>query len=320
MLDPEHTIILLGPRSSNAVLIIAYEGVNGRLKVCLRLNEVIVTEVFEKGNQDIELTLSFDHQGIRTVAGLYNHTYDLTNLDSLSILLQYTDALGLEENLNRNEMQIQRAAISRAQDALPVYDGGCLLDYNGTTRSSDGFLQSDLTMPLHLCEPTLSDADGVHSTVWNMTFFNNQGEAVYSIDLECRGTFFPIDWSFGDAFNSGQCTNPGAPFPSGTFDVRIRPFIRDYTMFNEDGQIDQVAYALIGNETQCDGISGTCFVEILVPSVAVYPSFDPAVEVRNAQEFIESFSQDIGAGIIMLNLSIIGALTYFWQRSRPKLD
>ena len=280
----------------------------------------IVTEVFEKGNQDIELTLSLDHQGIRTAAGLYNQTYDLTNLDSLSILLQYTDALGLEENLNRNEMQIQRDAILRAQDALPLYDGGCLLDYNGTTRSSDGFLQSDLTMPLHLCEPTLSDADGVHSTVWNMTFFNNQGEVVYSIDLECRGTFFPIDWSFGDAFNSGQCTNPGAPFPSGTFDVRIRPFIRDYTVFNEDGQIDQVAYALIGNETQCNGISGTCFVEVFVPSVAVYPSFDPAVEVRNAQEFIESFSQDIGAGIIMLNLSIIGALTYFWQRSRPKLD
>ena len=174
-----------------------------------------VAEVIEKGNKDIQLKLSLDHQGVRTVAGLYNHTYDLTNLESLSILLQYTDALGLEENLNRNELQIRSDVISRAQDALPMYDGGCLLDYNGTTRSPDGFLQSDLTMPLHRCEPTLSDADGVHSTVWNMTFFNNQGEAVYSIDLQCRGTFFPADWSFGDAFNSGQCTDPECTaFPS----------------------------------------------------------------------------------------------------------
>ena len=66
------------------------------------------------------------------------------------------------------------------------------------------------------------------------------------------------------------------------------------------------------------GLAGTCFVEIFVPSVAVYPSFDPAVEVRNAQEFIESFSQDIGAGIIMLNLSGIGALVYFWRRYASK--
>ena len=102
----------------------------------------IVSEVFEKGNQDIELTLSLDHQGVRTVAGLYNHTYDLTNLESLSILLQYTDALGLEENLNRNELQIRSDVISRAQDALPMYDGGCLLDYNGTTRSPDGFFRA----------------------------------------------------------------------------------------------------------------------------------------------------------------------------------
>ena len=279
-----------------------------------------VTGVFEKGNKDIELTLSIDHQDVRAVAGLYNHTYDLTNLNSLSILLQYADALGLKEDLNRNDLQILRDEISRANDALPSYVGGCLLDYNGATRSSDGFLQSDLTMPLHRCEPTLSDDDGVHSTVWNMTFFNNQGEAVYTVDLQCSETFFPADWSFGDAFNSGQCIDPGAPFPSGTFDVRIRPFIRDYTMFNKEGGLDQEAYPIIGNETQCEGVSGTCFVEIFVASVTVYPSFDPAVEVRNAQEFIESYSQNPGAGIVLLNLSFIGILVYFWRRSRPKLD
>ena len=43
--------------------------------------------------------------------------------------------------------------------------------------------------------------------------------------------------------------------------------------FNEDGQVDQGAYALVGNDTQCMGLTGTCFVEIFVPSVAVYPSF-----------------------------------------------
>ena len=41
-------------------------------------------------------------------------------------------------------------------------------------------------------------------------------------------------------------------------------------MFNEDGQFDQGAYPLVGNDTQCMGLAGTCFVEIFVPSVAVY--------------------------------------------------
>jgi len=91
-------------------------------------------------------------------------------------------------------------------------------------------------------------------------------------------------------------------------------------MFNKEGGLDQEAYPIIGNETQCEGVSGTCFVEIFVASVTVYPSFDPAVEVRNAQEFIESYSQNPGAGIVLLNLSFIGILVYFWRRSRPKLD
>ena len=109
-------------------------------------------------------------------------------------------------------------------------------------------------------------------------------------------------------------------FPSGTFDVRIRPFVRDYTVFNEDGDIDERAYPLVGNETQCSGSSGACFVEVFVSSVTVYPSFDPAIEVRNAQEFIDSYSQNLGPGIVLVNASILGVLFYFWRRSRPKLD
>ena len=175
-------------------------------------------------------------------------------------------------------------------------------------------------MPLYRCASALSDEDGIHSTVWNMTFYNNQGGEVYSIDLQCSGTFFPVEWSFGDSFNSGQCTDPGVPFPSGTFDVRIRPFVRDYTVFNEDGDIDERAYPLVGNETQCSGSSGACFVEVFVSSVTVYPSFDPAIEVRNAQEFIDSYSQNLGPGIVLVNASILGVLFYFWRRSRPKLD
>ena len=112
-----------------------------------------------------------------------------------------------------------------------------------------------------------------------------------------------MEWSFGDSFNSGQCTDPGVPFPSGTFDVRIRPFVRDYTVFNEDGDIDERAYPLVGNETQCSGSSGACFVEVFVSSVTVYPSFDPAIEVRNAQEFIDSYSQNLGPGIVLQRLN-----------------
>ena len=78
-----------------------------------------VAEVFVKGNKDIELTLSIDHSGVRTTAGLYNHTHDLINLESLSLLLEYSDGLGMEEVLNRNDMQIQQDQIDRARDSLP---------------------------------------------------------------------------------------------------------------------------------------------------------------------------------------------------------
>ena len=85
-----------------------------------------VAEVFVKGNKDIELTLSIDHRGVRTTAGLYNHTYDLINLESLSLLLEYSDGLGMEEVLNRNDMQIQQDQIDRARDScLRMREDAC---------------------------------------------------------------------------------------------------------------------------------------------------------------------------------------------------
>ena len=173
-------------------------------------------------------------------------------------------------------------------------------------------------MPLHQCESKLSDLDGIHSTIWNMTFFNPQGDEVYSIEIQCRGTSFPVDWSFEDAFNSGQCEDPGVPLPSGTFDVRIRPYLRDYTMYNQDGFIDTEALPILGNQSQCPNSNTPCFIEITVASVTVYPSFNPAVEVKNAQEFIESWSSDLGFGYLTLNLGVLSIIVLYIRRSRLK--
>ena len=277
-----------------------------------------IKQLFEKGNKDLELTLLLNHDGVRDSGELFEHRHDLVNLESISILLEYSDQLGLEEKLNRNDLRIGEENIERAFDITPIYSGVCPLDFGGETASSDGFLQSDVTMPLHQCESEISDMDGIHSTIWNMTFFNTQGNEVYSIEIQCSGTSFPVDWSFESAFNSGQCEDPRVPLPSGTFDVRIRPYIRDYTMYNEDGLVNTEALPILGNQSQCSEANTPCFIEITVASVTVYPSFNPAVEVKNAQEFIESWSNDLGIGYILLNLGVLSSIVFYIRRSRLK--
>ena len=89
-------------------------------------------------------------------------------------------------------------------------------------------------------------------------------------------------------------------------------------MYNQDGFIDTEALPILGNQSQCPNSNTPCFIEITVASVTVYPSFNPAVEVKNAQEFIESWSSDLGFGYLTLNLGVFSIIVFYIRRSRLK--
>lgn len=275
-----------------------------------------IAEAYLKNGGDLELTVSINHSRVRSDAGLFDHSHALVNLDSFALLLRYADVLGLEEELNRNDLVIEQDSIERAPDSPALYTGDCMLGYAAISQSKDGFLQSDVSLPLEQCLGTFFDEDGIHSTVWNMTFFNTQGVEIYTFEIQCDGTSFPQSWAFADAFNSGQCVDPGVPFPSGTYDVRIRPLIRDYSVYNLDGEVDKAALAILGSTSQCTGTTTPCFVEVTVRSVTVYPSFNPAIEVKNAQDFIETWSMDFGPGFVMVNSLFLAIIGLLWYRSR----
>lgn len=274
-------------------------------------------------NIDTENTLTYrmvvNHFDIKNGSSLYNHPeLPLFNLAFMQLTLTYSDVLGVEATYSPPAFRLEGDDIVRSSNRPPQYLGGCALGVNNTVRSQDGFLQSDNTLNLEACEGWFADEDGIYSTVWNMSFSNSVGEIVYSMEIECRGTYFPQDWAFQNAFDSGRCTPPKSPFPSGVFDVKVQPKIRDMAAFDPNGneRNEPVPVSDTGNGT----CMRDCWVVVSVPDVNVYPSFNPALEVKNAQEFVESWSAELGGGFVLFNLLFGGILVFLWRRSRTVQD
>ena len=199
------------------------------------------------------------------------------------------------------------------------YDkGACQLGFDASINSIDGFLQSDATLSLNTCINSFEDSDGIEAIVWNLTFFDSIGVQSYSLDIECSGTYFPRSWAFQDAFNSGKCVHPGQPFPSGVYDVRVRPIVLDGSMYAEDGSLQLHYSPIIGNQTQCENQQPSCYVQLNLNSVTVYASFDPALEVENAAEFVRNWKANPGFNVIGWNIFFIILLMNFIRISRKK--
>ena len=103
-----------------------FVSLNRQKPVRINSDACSIKQLFEKGNNDLELTLLLNHSGVRDSAELFEHRYDLVNLQSISVLLEYSDLLGLEEKLNRNDLRIGEESIERALDVIPIYEGGAL--------------------------------------------------------------------------------------------------------------------------------------------------------------------------------------------------
>ena len=272
-----------------------------------------------KPDGSMQVKITINHSSIRINSGLNYHVNPLFNLASFAIQFEYSDQLGVMERTDVSDLSILSDQILRATDLPSSFDkGACQLGYDASTTSLDGFLQSDSTLSLNSCMDSFEDQDGIEAIVWNMTFFNSVGVKAYNLEIQCSGTFFPLAWAFQDAFNSGRCSHPGQPFPSGVYDVRVRPIILDGSMYSDEGS-SQLHYSpLLGNQTQCGDQESSCYVQLSLNSVTVYSSFDPALEVENAAEFVSNWKAKPGFSVFVWNIFFVLLLAYFVRTSRKK--
>ena len=263
--------------------------------------------------------VAINHSSVRINSGLDYHVNPLFNLASFAVQFAYSDQLGVMERTDVSDLILSSDQILRAPDLPSRYDkGACQLGFDASINSIDGFLQSDATLSLNTCINSFEDSDGIEAIVWNLTFFDSIGVQSYSLDIECSGTYFPRSWAFQDAFNSGKCVHPGQPFPSGVYDVRVRPIVLDGSMYAEDGSLQLHYSPIIGNQTQCENQQPSCYVQLNLNSVTVYASFDPALEVENAAEFVRNWKANPGFNVIGWNIFFIILLMNFIRISRKK--
>jgi|GEM_PF-3114237 len=279
--------------------------------------EIELIRLRADGTMQVEIAIN--HSSIRTNSGLDYHINPLFNIASFAVQFDYSDQLGVMERTDVSDLILSSDQIFRAPDLPSTYNKmTCQLGYDASMKSIDGFLQSDATLSLNTCMNSFEDEDGIEAIVWNLTFFNSIGEQAYSLEIECSGTYFPVAWALQDAFNSDKCSHPGQPFPSGVYDVRVRPIVLDGSMYDEDGSFRLHYSPILGNQSQCENQQSSCYVQLSMSSVTVYASFDPAIEVENAAEFVRDWKASPGFNVIGWNIFFVLLLTYFIRKSRKK--
>lgn len=293
--------------------------VNRPIPVVIAKENCEIKSVRLRTDGTMQVNFQINHSSIRTDAGLFEHQNYLFNLASISVKFQYFDLLDVTETTDYSDLTIDANQIKRSpnQETQFISDV-CQLGYNLEINSQDGFLQSDNTLKLNECVDSFYDPDGIEATIWNFTFFNSIGEITYSIEIECEETFFPLSWALQDAFNSGRCVDPGRPFPSGVFDVIVKPIILDGSVYSEDGKLQLNYSPLFGNQSECTDASNLCYIQVGINSVSVYASYDPALEVENAAEFVDKWKANPGIFVISFNVFLFGVVIYFIRRNLGK--
>ena len=89
-------------------------------------------------------------------------------------------------------------------------------------------------------------------------------------------------------------------------------------MYDEDGSFQLHYSPILGNQSQCGNQQSSCYVQLSLSSVTVYASFDPAIEVENAAEFVRDWKASPGFNVLGWNIFFVFLLTYFIRKNRKK--
>ena len=273
-----------------------------------KLNDLSVRENIENCELDpqslifleegkIMFVANVNHSQVRNGVTPYpEHFSTLFNLEYYSLGVRYSDDLGVSSQSSVEELTIDSEQIIRTLDSSPSFDSSinrnCPLGSNNLdVKGSDGFLQSQATSPLSTCQETIIDADGVNRIIWRFTFIDGNQRS-YS-EVECVSTYFPPDWNFQDAIDANLCQEPSNRFPSGVYNVVVRPWIVDESIFVRDSREYYLSengfYAKPIIEGDCSEIIENCkFVEFELFDVVVSSSLDPIAEVENSKNLVEN--------------------------------
>ena len=247
-------------------------------------------------NESLYFMVQINHANVHDSAmnGDSEHPLSLFNLESYSLIISYSDELGVTSTTNRELLKLKN--ITRAEDNSPSFNGdfsnSCPLGL--TTQSwtlSDGFLQSQVTAPLSECGNSILDEDGIHRVVWAFIF--SEGNQEYELEIDCSYPYFPRDWNFDAAIDANWCEVPSNPFPSGVYDVSIRPLIVDESVYFRDrADYTLTEGGLYGKPIYgigCENDALDCqFIEYTLYDVVVSPSLNPVEEVENSKKLVES--------------------------------
>ena len=275
-------------------------------------------------------SISFDvfvnHSSIRSSFGseLGNHSAPLFNLEQFSILMSYQDSFGITGVSEIDESTVLQEDVLRTDDSPPSFSSTsqCPLGYDSNNwQNSDGFLQSQRTSPLSDCTENIQDSDGINRIVWSFRF--EEGAEVFTSEIQCKSTYFPRNWDFEKAIDGDYCEPPSETFPTGVFDVTIRPWIVDESIFvrNPDSfrLIEDGVYGKSIEIEGCTGDTDCGFVEYILYDVLVTSSLNPASEVQNSIDLVEnakSFSGSTAflAFLLMCLLGLIGVSYTVYNR------
>ena len=267
-------------------------------------------------NGSLSFNVMINHSSVRdTLSVTPVHNSTLFNLEYYSLRIEYFDNIGVSMKSTLNDLKIESEQIIRTDDNLPMYDDSvntnCPLGKSyWDIQQSDGFLQSQSTSPLSSCSQSIFDYDGVNQIIWQFTFID--GNERIESEFACKSTYFPRNWNFQDAIDANLCSEPSTKFPSGVFDVVIRPWVVDESSFVRDvdrytiSQQGQLSKPIIQGD--CSEDIGECeFVQYELFDVIVSSSLNPISEVENSKRLVnaaEDFSDSIFFIIIFISALI----------------
>tara|TARA_X000001036_G_C20674148_1_gene803546 strand:- start:111 stop:2816 length:2706 start_codon:yes stop_codon:yes gene_type:complete len=276
----------------------------------------------------ISFTASVDHSEVRDDLSLaLQHKSPLFNLEYYSLGITYSDSLGVNSQSNLGDMIINSENIIRTEDNLPMYNSSisseCPLGMtNLELDDSDGFLQSQATSPLSTCSKFISDEDGINRIIWKFTFID--GNERFESEVECSSTYFPVDWNFQDAIDANLCKIPSHKFPSGVFDVIVRPWIVDESIYVRDKDDYLISengfYSKPIIQGDCsDNVEDCKFVQYELFDVVVSPSLNPISEVENSKALVEAATNFVDSWFFIIilitsSVTIFGVIIKFYRK------
>ena len=265
-------------------------------------------------NNELTLRVYVEHENLPT-----HDNYELFNLESYSLIISYSDPLGVNSNSNPWDLKISSDEIERAPDSIPVLNlpdsSKCALG-NEEIIKHDGFLQDDKFINLFECSEYISDFDEIETTIWEFDFKIGNDNS-YIVEIECTGTHFPEYWDFDSSFDKKKCFEPSRSFPDGSgYDVLIKLTVVDSSEFR-DNKINQKLHRLtddcLEDYNECE------VVTLMVREVTVSSTWNPLADIENTRNLEDWSSELVSSNWYLLasigsGTSILLLCGYFYSR------